>query len=109
VAFYIAHAPEPTSLEAMVLAAGQRWPVEECFESAKGEGGLGDDEVRTYTGYAVLGSAAFLAAARVMAHEQKAALRPKVLALPCCRDSMERFRRRQDRASSASHSKKSGA
>jgi hypothetical protein len=51
VAFYIAHAPEPTALEAMMLAAGQRWPVEECFESAKGEVRLGDDEVRTYAGW----------------------------------------------------------
>jgi SRSO17 transposase len=114
VAFYVVHAPEHTSLEAMVRAAGQRWPVEECFESAKGEVGLGDYEVRTYTGWyrhmtLCLVAHAFLAAARVMAHEQGAALRPKVLALPRCRASMERFRRRQGRASSASRSKRSDA
>jgi SRSO17 transposase len=98
----------------MVKAAGQRWPVEECFESAKGEVGLGDYEVRTYTGWyrhmtLCLVAHAFLAAARVMAHEQEAALRPKVLALPRCRDSMERFRRRRGRASSVSQSKRSDA
>jgi SRSO17 transposase len=85
--------------------------VEECFESAKGEVGLGDYEVRTYTGWyrhmtLCLVAHAFLAAARVMAHEQEAALRPKVLALPRCRASMERFRRHQGRASSASRSKR---
>jgi SRSO17 transposase len=114
VAYYVVHAPEHTSLEAMVLAAGKRWPVEECFESAKGEVGLGDYEVRTYTGWyrhmtLCLVAHAFLAAARVMAHEQEAALRPKVLALPRCRDSMERFRRRKGRASSASRSRRSDA
>jgi len=114
VAYYVVHAPEHTSLEAMVLAAGKRWPVEECFESAKGEVGLGDYEVRTYTGWyrhmtLCLVAHSFLAAARVMAHKKEPPLSPKVLALPHCRNSMLRFRRRQGLASSASRSKRSDA
>ena len=114
VAYYVVHAPEDTSLEAMVKAAGQRWPVEECFESAKGEVGLGDYEVRTYTGWyrhmtLCLVAHAFLAAARVMAHKKEPPLSPKVLALPRCQDSMERFRRRQGLVSSASRFKSSDA
>ncbi len=111
VAYYVVHAPEHTSLEAMVLAAGKRWPVEECFESAKGEVGLGDYEVRTYTGWyrhmtLCLVAHAFLAVARVMAHEQEAVLRPKVLALPR-RHGMLRFQRRQRQGSFASRFKNS--
>lgn len=40
VAYYLVHAPVDTSLQAMVTTVGSRWPVEECFESAKGEVGL---------------------------------------------------------------------
>lgn len=109
VAYYLVHAPAHTSLEAMVTAAGKRWPVEECFESAKGEVGLGDYEVRTYTGWyrhmtLCLVAHAFLAASRAIAHEQEERLRPKVLALPR-RDRMLQFRRRQGLVSSASRSK----
>ena len=109
VAYYLVHAPTPTSLEAMVTAAGKRWPVEECFESAKGEVGLGDYEVRTYTGWyrhmtLCLVAHAFLAVSRAIAHQLEQRLRPKVLALPR-RDQMLRFRRRQGLDSSASRSK----
>ena len=76
--------------------------------------GLGDYEVRTYSGWyrhmtLCLVAHAFLAAARVIAHKQEPPLSPKVLALPHCRDSMLRFRRRQGLASSASRSKSSDA
>ncbi len=50
VVHYLVHTPVNTALEAMVRAAGSRWPVEECFESGKGEVGLGEYEVRSYTG-----------------------------------------------------------
>jgi len=100
VAYYLVHAPGPTSLQEMVTAVGSRWPVEECFESAKGEVGLDEYEVRTYKGWyrhmtLCLVAHAFLAAARAIAHSQEQLLRPKVLALPRPRESMLRFRRRQ--------------
>jgi SRSO17 transposase len=49
--FFLVHAPEKTSLAAMVEAAGGRWPVELCFESAKQEVGLDDYEVRSWGGW----------------------------------------------------------
>lgn len=49
--FFLVHAPENTSLAAMVEAAGGRWPVELCFESAKQEVGLDDYEVRSWGGW----------------------------------------------------------
>lgn len=49
--FFLVHAPANTSLEAMVEAAGGRWPVESCFESAKQEVGLDEYEVRSWMGW----------------------------------------------------------
>jgi SRSO17 transposase len=49
--FYLVFAPPSTSLEEMVKAAGQRWKIEESFESAKGEVGLDHYEVRSFTGW----------------------------------------------------------
>jgi len=49
--FFLVHAPANTSLAAMVEAAGGRWPVESCFESAKQEVGLDEYEVRSWTGW----------------------------------------------------------
>jgi SRSO17 transposase len=40
-----------TLLQEMVKAAGQRWKIEECFESAKGEVGLDQYEVRSFSGW----------------------------------------------------------
>jgi SRSO17 transposase len=44
--------PRPyTTLEEMVAVVGKRWAVEECFETAKGECGLDQYEVRGWTGW----------------------------------------------------------
>jgi SRSO17 transposase len=51
VAYYDVFAPPKTSLEAIVKAAGSRWTIEESFESAKGEVGLDQYEVRSWTGW----------------------------------------------------------
>lgn len=51
VTYYLVAAPEETSLEEMVRAAGMRWAVEIAFEQAKGEVGLDHYEVRTYRGW----------------------------------------------------------
>ena len=50
-AYYRVFAPAETTLEQMVAVAGKRWAVEECFEMAKGECGLDEYEVRTWTGW----------------------------------------------------------
>jgi SRSO17 transposase len=48
---YVVFAPQATTVEAVVPVAGTRWTVESCFEAAKGEVGLDDYEVRSWTGW----------------------------------------------------------
>jgi SRSO17 transposase len=50
-AYYCVSAPHGTTLPQMVAVAGQRWAVEECFALAKGECGLDEYEVRSWTGW----------------------------------------------------------
>lgn len=50
-AYYIAFAPEHIGLECLVQAAGSRWAIEVAFESAKGEVGLDQYEVRSWVGW----------------------------------------------------------
>jgi SRSO17 transposase len=49
--FYLALAPEATTLSELVRIAGMRWTIEACFEAAKGEVGLDHYEVRSWTGW----------------------------------------------------------
>jgi SRSO17 transposase len=49
--FYLTHAPAGTALADLVRVAGARWTVEACFEAAKGEVGLDEYEVRSWTGW----------------------------------------------------------
>jgi len=50
-AYYLVFAPPGTSLQTMVQVAGRRWTIEVCFESAKGEVGLDESEVRSWNGW----------------------------------------------------------
>jgi SRSO17 transposase len=50
-AFYLTHAPNGTALADLVQIAGTRWTIEACFEAAKGEVGLDQYEVRSWTGW----------------------------------------------------------
>lgn len=50
-AYYRVFAPARASLEEVVKVAGTRWAVEECFETAKGEVGLDQYEVRSWSGW----------------------------------------------------------
>jgi len=49
--FYLACAPEGTALADLVRVAGARWTIESAFEMAKGEVGLDQYEVRSWTGW----------------------------------------------------------
>jgi hypothetical protein len=49
--FYLTHAPKDTSLARLVQVAGRRWPIESLFEQGKGEVGLDQYEVRSWTGW----------------------------------------------------------
>ena len=48
---YGVFAPQPTTLEAVVRVAGSRWTVESSFEAAKGDVGLDQYEVRSWTAW----------------------------------------------------------
>jgi SRSO17 transposase len=48
---YVVFAPQETALATVVPVAGSRWTVEQCFEEAKGEVGLDQYEVRSWTGW----------------------------------------------------------
>jgi SRSO17 transposase len=50
-AYYLTHAPEAATLPDLVRVAGTRWTIESCFEEAKGEVGLDQYEVRSWTGW----------------------------------------------------------
>src|SRR6185312_3291238 len=49
--FYLTRAPAETPLSTLVRVAGLRWTIESCFEEAKGETGLDEYEVRSWTGW----------------------------------------------------------
>src|SRR3954454_3568576 len=51
IAYYVVFGPADTSLATLARVAGMRWTVEECFEVAKQEVGLDDDEVRSWQGW----------------------------------------------------------
>jgi SRSO17 transposase len=48
---YAVFAPAGTELEELVQVAGRRWTIEVAFEAAKGEVGLDQYEVRSWTGW----------------------------------------------------------
>jgi SRSO17 transposase len=49
--FYLTLTPEAVGLPELVRVAGTRWTIEACFEMAKGEVGLDQYEVRSWTGW----------------------------------------------------------
>ena len=50
-AYYVVYGPPETKIEEMVKVAGRRWAIEESFETAKGEVGLDQYEVRSWQGW----------------------------------------------------------
>ncbi|HEY5214688.1 MAG TPA: IS701 family transposase [Acidobacteriaceae bacterium] len=51
-AFYLCYAPTAKSTVALLVrVAGQRWQIEQCFQTAKGECGLDHYEVRHWQGW----------------------------------------------------------
>jgi len=47
----LCHAPVDTALETLVHMSGMRWPIDTCFEDSKQLLGMGDYEVRSWTGW----------------------------------------------------------
>jgi SRSO17 transposase len=50
-AYYRAWTPTATALPTLARAAGLRWPIESCFQLAKGQTGLDQHQVRTWTSW----------------------------------------------------------
>jgi SRSO17 transposase len=50
-AYYVCYGPADTTLETLVRVAGTRWAIEESIQSAKGEVGLDQYEVRRWPGW----------------------------------------------------------
>jgi len=50
-AYYVVYGPPETKLEEVVKVAGRRWAIEESVETAKGEVGLDQYEVRSWQGW----------------------------------------------------------
>jgi SRSO17 transposase len=48
---YLCNAPVDATLETCVRMSGMRWPIEMCFEDGKQLLGMGDYEVRSWTGW----------------------------------------------------------
>jgi len=48
---YLCNAPVDTAVETRVRMSGMRWPIETCFEDSKQLLGMGDYEVRSWTGW----------------------------------------------------------
>jgi SRSO17 transposase len=51
IAYYLCFAPPKVSLAELARIAGTRWAIEETFQTAKGETGLDQYQVRQYTGW----------------------------------------------------------
>jgi SRSO17 transposase len=51
VAYFACGGPPGTTLNTLVRIAGMRWAIEECFELGKGDCGLDEYEVRSWTGW----------------------------------------------------------
>ena len=49
--YFLSNAPADTPLSTLIRIAGLRWPIETCFEEGKQHLGMGDYEVRTWTGW----------------------------------------------------------
>lgn len=81
VAYYVCYCRAATPLEQLVQVAGTRWAIEESFESAKGEVGLDQYEVRRWPGWyrhmtLALLAHAFLTVTRAQAVEKGEPKRP---------------------------------
>jgi SRSO17 transposase len=88
-AFYRVFAPARVTLREVVQVAGTRWAVEECFETAKGEVGLAQYEVRSWSGWYRHITLALLAhayltvvRARTQASDPRKKRRPRQTATP---------------------------
>jgi SRSO17 transposase len=75
-AYYLAYGPSETRVGELIRIAGRRWSIEDCFETAKGEVGLDEYEVRKWDGWhrhitLCLLAHAYLAVVRSVAEDEE--------------------------------------
>jgi SRSO17 transposase len=75
-AYYLCAAPPDATAQDLAVAAGQRWAIETCFQTAKQEAGLDEYEVRSWVGWyrhitLSMLALSFLAAVRAQANHPK--------------------------------------
>jgi SRSO17 transposase len=75
-AYYLCRGPAETPWAELARVAGSRWAVEECFERAKGDCGLGDYEVRSWVGWYRHVTLSLFALAMLAVIRSRAATRP---------------------------------
>jgi SRSO17 transposase len=88
-AYYRCHNPSPVPLSTLVRVAGRRWTVEESFQTAKGQTGLDQHQVRRWNSWyrwttLVLLAHAFLAITTATARTRPAPAGLIPLTLPEC-------------------------
>jgi SRSO17 transposase len=71
-AYYLAYGPEETSVQELVRVCDRRWAIEEDFAEAKGEVGLDQYEVRTWTAWHRFITLCLLAHAALVVLRQRA-------------------------------------
>lgn len=75
-AYYYCYAPESTPVQKLAEAAGKRWNIECCFETAKQETGLDEYEIRSWHGWyrhitMSMLALAYLSAIRSVCHNEE--------------------------------------
>jgi SRSO17 transposase len=63
IAYYRCYSPTPVTLTTLVRVAGQRWKIEESFQTAKGQAGLDEHQVRRWCSWHRWSTLAMLAMA----------------------------------------------
>lgn len=76
IAYYLCYAAAHTNVRELIRIAGRRWQIEGCFETAKGEVGLDEYEVRKWDGWfrhvtLCLLAHAYLAVVRSVAEDEQ--------------------------------------
>ena len=100
-AYFTTWCPAGTTIEALVAVEGQRWAIEDAFETAKTELGLDHDETRSWHGWHRHVSLVMLAFAMLAAIRRRASAPPP----PKTLGNLTRMRR----TSSAGRSRRSDA
>lgn len=100
---FVVFAPQGTTLGAVVQVGGTRWTIESSFEAAKGEVGLDQYEVRSWTGWyrhitLAMWAYALLAVVRA-SHLQEEGIAPKKMLAPSTPNSLAAFKAARSRGS----------